>query len=115
MAITSLSLSYYFLGVSIIALTFLFYFKTLVIRTSKENESRDKIIGNMKDPDAWRSRNNKMSYVSLFWTIISLAAFIYLKFFMASRLIPIIYLIVYLVAVALSLILFGIGRKKASS
>lgn len=114
MTITSISLSYYFLGVSIIALCFLFYFKTLVIKTSKNSETKENIIGNMKDPDAWRSRNNKMAYVSLFWTIISLAAFIYLKFFMISKLISIIYLIVYVVVIALSLIFFGIGRKKAA-
>ena len=112
MFLTSISLSYFFLGITLIALGFLFYFKVLVIKTDPEKSSRKNIIGKMKDPDSWRARNNKMAYVSLFWAIISLAIFIYLKFFFTAGLISIIYLIAYIALVVISTSLFGVRRKS---
>lgn len=111
MYLTSISLSYFFLGISLIALGFLFYFKVLVIKTSPDKDSRKKIIGKMKDPDDWRDRNNKMAYVSLFWTIISIGIFIYLKFFFTAGLVSIMYLIAYIAFIVISTSFFGVKRK----
>ena len=113
--ITSMSLSYIFLGISIISFMFFFYYKYLVVNTGDNSKRRDKIIGSMKDPEDWRGRNNKMAYVSLFWTIISIIVFIYLKFFFQSGLISIIYVFVYLVAVVLSVSLFLKQNKVVGS
>ena len=113
MLITSISLSYFFLGVFIIAIGFSLYFKALVINTSPDSKKREKILGDMKDPISWRDRNNKMAYLAMFWSAISLILFIYLKFFYNANLISIIYLFVYLALIAVSTILFG-GRRKAS-
>jgi len=113
MLITSISLSYVFLGIAIITIGFFLYFKTLLIKTSKHNESRDKIIGNMKDPISWTHKNNIMSYISLFWAIISLAIFIYLKFYFAAGLVSIIYPFIYFALIAASLLL--IRTKKTTA
>jgi magnesium-transporting ATPase (P-type) len=113
--ITSMSLSYIFLGISIITFIFFFYYKYLVVNTGDKSEKRGKIIGSMKDPEDWRGRNNKMAYVSLFWTIISIIVFIYLKFFFQAGLISIIYVFVYLVAVVLSVSLFLKQNKVVGS
>ena len=113
MSITSISLSYVFLGITIITIGFFLYFKTLLIKTSKNNDSRDKIIGNMKDPISWTHKNNIMSFISLFWAIVSLAIFIYLKFFFAAGLISIIYPFIYLALISASLIL--IRTKKTTA
>jgi magnesium-transporting ATPase (P-type) len=94
---------------------FFFYYKYLVVNTGDKSKRRDKIIGSMKDPEDWRGRNNKMAYVSLFWTIISIIVFIYLKFFYQSGLISIIYVFVYLVAVVLSVSLFLKQNKVVGS
>ncbi len=56
----------------------------------------EKIVGNMKDPKTWLNRNNRMAYVSLFWFIVSLAIFIYLKFFTMPTIISILYVIGYI-------------------
>jgi len=113
MFITSLSISFAFLGVSIIAFIAFFYFKILIIKSSDSSKSRDKIIGNMKDPVSWRHKNNRMSYICLFWAIISLGVFIYFKFFTNAGLVPTIYLFVYIATVVLSTILFK-GKNTAS-
>ncbi|MGH4118695.1 hypothetical protein [Clostridium sp.] len=111
MNITSISLSYVFLGIFIIALIFFLYYKFIVINTGEKSKRRDKIIGSMKDPDNWRDRNNKMAYVSLFWTIISISVFIYLKFFHTAGLISIIYVFVYLTVIVVSVSLFLTQNK----
>lgn len=111
MNMTSSSLSYLFLIISALCLIFLFYFKILVINTSDDSKKKAKIIGSMKDPDAWRSRNNTMFYVFLFWTIISFLVFVYLKYFFGQGLISAIYVIAYLAIMVISIGLFGMKRK----
>jgi hypothetical protein len=110
-----MSASYLFLGISMIALLFFLYYKFLVVNTGDESKRRDKIIGFMKDPDHWRERNNKMSYVSLFWTIISISVFIYLKFFHTAGLISIIYVFIYSAVIVLSVSLFLNQNKIVAS
>ena len=112
--ITSFSLAYIFLGISIIAFVFFLYYKFLVINTGAKSKRRDKIIGSMKDPDNWRHRNNIMAFVSLFWAFISQFVFIFLKFFYSSGLVSIIYVFIYLAVVVLS-ISFFIKKNKVTS
>ncbi|GAA0179216.1 hypothetical protein SH2C18_21240 [Clostridium sediminicola] len=112
MNVTSNSLAYFFLGFFLITLAFSLYFKVLFIRTNPGNKHRDNIIGNMKDPISWRSRNNRMSYISIFWSAISLAIFIYLKFFKTSGLINIIYVFSYMAIAAISIIALGKIKKR---
>ena len=114
MYITSISLSYALLGVTIIACGFFVYFKTLVIKTVGTNESRDKILGKMKEPEAWRNKNNKMSYVSLFWTVISLILFIYLKFFHTASLVSILYIFAYITLIVITTALAGIKNTATN-
>jgi len=109
MNITSISLSYALLGATLIACSFFIYFKTLVIKTGSGKDSKEKIIGTMKQPEVWRNRNNKMSYLSLFWTVVSLSLFVYLKFFHTSGLISILYIFAY---IALIVISTALGRVK---
>ncbi|WP_234118630.1 hypothetical protein [Clostridium hydrogenum] len=113
MNVTSISLSYWFLGISLISLLFSLYFKNLVIKTSPGNKSRDKIIGTMKDPMAWREKNNILAYISIFWTVVSLLLFIYFKFLNASQLISIYYVFAYVAIIALSLILIKVKSKSS--
>lgn len=101
-----MSASYLFLGISIITFLFFLYYKFLVVNTSENSKRRDGIIGSMKDPDHWRERNNKMSYVSLFWTIISISIFIYLKFFHTAGLISIVYVFIFSAVIVLSVSVF---------
>ncbi|MCT8977332.1 hypothetical protein N4T77_12045 [Clostridium sp. CX1] len=115
MYLPSISLSYFFLAVAIIAIAAYLYFRLLIVKSSPDNSNREKIIGNMKDPESWRERNRKMSYVCIFWFVVSIAAFAYLKFLYSVALIPIIYLIIYAVLIVLSLIFFPRTKKKASA
>lgn len=115
MNITSISLSYIFLAISIIEFVFFLYYIFLVTNTGANSKRRDKIIGSMKDPDHWRARNNKMAYLSLFWSILSVIAFIYLKFFFKSGLVSIIYVFVYLALIAVSVSLFLNQNKVVRS
>lgn len=110
-----MSSSYLFLGISIIALLFFLYYKFLVINTGDTSKRRDKIIGSMKDPEHWRQRNNIMAYVSLFWTIISIAIFIYLKFFHTAGLVSIIYVFIYSAVIVLSISVFLKQNKVVAS
>lgn len=107
MLVTSISLSYIFFGLGAIALIFFLYFKLLVIKSSPHSSSRESIIGEMKDPDGWRDRNNKMSYLSLFWTILSIGIFIYLKFYYSTGLISIIIPFIYIGLIAVSASFFS--------
>lgn len=113
MNVTSTSLSHIFLAMFLIALVFFLYFKSLVVKTSPENQARKKIIGNMHDPEEWRKRNSNMANLSAFWGILSLIIFIYLKFFYGARLLSLNFLLIYLAVEVVSIIFFGI-RKKAS-
>ncbi len=115
MNLTSMSLSYMFIGVSIVAFIFFLYYKYLVINTGTESKKRGKIIGSMKDPDHWRARNNKMAFISLFWAIISIIAFIYLKFFNQSGLISIIYVFIYAALIVISIAVFLKQNKIVAS
>jgi polyferredoxin len=114
MNMTSSALSYLFIIIALIDLAFVFYFKVLVMNTAENNKHRDKIIGNMKDPEHWRQRNNRMSYIFLFWCIASFAVFVYLKYFFGIGLVSAVYVIGYLVAMAISIALFGIRRKTTA-
>lgn len=115
MNVTSISLAYFFLGFSLISLAFSLYFKVLVLRTNPGNKHRDKIIGAMKDPISWRTRNNKLSYISIFWSAASLAIFIYLKFFKSSGLVNIIFVFSYIAIAASSIIFWGSLKKSGKS
>lgn len=112
MYFTSSSLSYVFLGMALIAAAFFLYFKSLVIKTSSEGESRDKIIGKMKNPEEWRFRNLNMANLSGVWTIISLIVFVYLKFFYARGLVNMIYFFIYVAVEVISIIAVGSRSKK---
>jgi hypothetical protein len=114
MNMTSSALSYLFIAIAIIDLAFVFYFKVLVMNTSENSSRRKNIIGSMKDPDDWRSRNNRMSYIFLFWCIASFAVFVYLKYFFGTGLVSAIYVIGFLAAMVISIALFGIRRKTAA-
>lgn len=114
MNMTSSALSYLFIAIAVIDLIFVFYFKVLVMNTSENSSKRKNIIGSMKDPDDWRSRNNRMSYIFLFWCIASFAVFVYLKYFFGTGLVSAIYVIGFLAAMVISIALFGIRRKTAA-
>lgn len=114
MNVTSISLSYVFIGIGIAALIAFIYFKVVTVKSSPESESRDKIVGNMKNPDVWRSRNNALAYLSLTWAIISTAIFIYIKYYMAPILMPGWYVFAYAGILAISYAFFGVKREKAA-
>lgn len=112
MYFTSSSLSYVFLGMTLIAAAFFLYFKSLVIKTSSEGNSRDKIMGNMKNSEEWRFRNSNMANLSGVWAIISLIVFIYLKFFYTKGLINMLYFFIYVAVEVISIIAVGSRSKK---
>ncbi|WP_434283848.1 hypothetical protein [Clostridium botulinum] len=114
MNVTSISLSYFFLGISLISLSFFIYFKILTNNSSKENENNEKIVGDMKEPKTWLNRNNRMAYVSLFWAIVSLAVFIYLKFFIMPTIISILYVIGYAFLIVISVAIAGMKKQEKS-
>jgi hypothetical protein len=113
--ITSISLSYVFFAISIIALISFFYYKFLVSNTGAKSKRRDKIIGSMKDPEDWRRRNNIMSFVCLAWAFVSIVAFIYLKFFYKSGLVSITYIFIYLALIVVSVSIFLKNNKVVRS
>lgn len=112
MKITTISFSYFFLAVAIISFIFSVYFLVITKKTSEDSNSRDEIVGSMKDPDNWRSRNKKMGYINLCFFIISIGAFIYFKFFSVPSLINLIYLFVFLGIIVISLFVILIANKK---
>lgn len=114
MNVTSISLSYLLLGICLISLSFFAYFKILTTNSSREEEKSKDIIGHMKNPKAWLNRNNKMAYISLFWAIVSLVLFIYLKFFTMPGIIPIVYVIGYIILIVISVAIAGMGEKEKS-
>ncbi len=114
MFVTSISISYLFLGVFIISLGFSLYFKILVINTKPGNLRREKIIGSMKDPITWRKKNNYMSYLSIFWSAISLGLFIYFKYFYKAGLVNLIYIFIYIGIVTISILFLGKVHKNKS-
>lgn len=114
MYLTSISLSYFILGIAIAAIAAYLYFKLLVTKTSPESPQKDKIIGQMKDPESWRIKNTRMANVCMFWFIVSIIIFASTKFLFRVQLIPIIYLIIYAVLIVLSFIFAARVEKKAS-
>lgn len=114
MNITNSSLSYLFIILTVIFFIFFSYFKILVSNTSDGNPKRDKIIGNMKDPYTWRERNNRMSYIFLFWSIVSLGLFIYFKYFAGLGLVSLAYLLIYLALIVISIAATGTKRKSTT-
>lgn len=114
MYITSISFSYFFLILSLLSLIFFVYFTFIVTKTRENSSDRQKIVGNMKDPTAWRARNKNSSILCIIITAVSLGLFIYLKFFKVSFLISIIYLFIVIAAIVISLgVLLGFSKKKA--
>lgn len=113
MNFSTVSLSYIFLGIFVIAILFYLYFKFVLIKSSPKSPNRDKIIGTMKKPEVWHERNKRLSYVSLFWAIISLGIFVFLKFLYKSPLIPSFMIFIYLGIIVLSSVLF-LPRKTRS-
>lgn len=113
--LTSVSISYFFLVVAIIAIAAYLYFKLLIIKTDPTSDKREKIMGNIKDPENWRERNRKMCHVCMFWFIVSIFTFIILKFFYKAPLIPMIYLVIYAIFIILSIIFYPGISKKAST
>ncbi|EJO5346571.1 hypothetical protein NRP93_000622 [Clostridium botulinum] len=114
MNITSISLSYFFLGICLISLAFFIYFKILTNNSSKENNKNEKIVGDMKNPKTWLNKNTRMSYISLFWAIISLCVFIYLKFFTIPTIISILYVVGYIFLIVISVLIAGVKHKEKS-
>ena len=115
MNITSISLSYMFFAISIVEFIVFMYYKFLVINTGAKSKNRNKIIGSMKDPEHWRRRNNITAFISLFWTFMSIIAFIYFKFFYNSGLTSIIYLFVSVALIVISVSLFLNQNKIVST
>ncbi len=68
----------------------------------------------MKEPRTWLNRNNRMAYVSLFWAIVSLAIFIYLKFFIMPTIISILYVIGYAFLIVISVAIAGMKKQEKS-
>lgn len=114
MNITTISLSYFFLAIFILSAIFAIYFKLVVIKSTPGNKQRDKIIGEMKDPDTWRNKNNILAYISIFWSTVSLLIFAYLKFYYAAGLVSTIYLFLYLAAIVIS-IFFATSKHSTKS
>lgn len=110
--ITSISFSYLFLGIALIALSFCLYFRLIYKKTSPDSPSAQTIFGEMKHREDWRDKNRLMSFISLFWALISIILFIYLKFFLAPSLISILYLLIYAVLIVMSVI-YGTVSKRA--
>lgn len=115
MYLTSISFSYLFLGVAIAAIAAYLYFKLLVTKTSSESPQKDKIIGQMKDPESWRIRNGRMANVCMFWFIVSIIIFASIKFLLRAQLISIIYLLIYAVLIVISFMFAARVQKKAST
>lgn len=113
MFVTSISFSYFFLGIALISLCFCIYYKTLVVKTSPDNKSRDKIIGTMKDPISWRKKNNIMGNLYIFWCLASLALFIYFKFFFTAGLVSIYYVFIYIAVMVVSMFSINVVSKKS--
>ena len=106
MYLTKNSLSYFFLCIGIIAIIFYAYFKFITIKTSPNGNDKDKIVGEMKDIESWRYRNIVMGYLSLFWGIISILAFIFLKFYYKAGLLSILLPFIYFALIVISIVLF---------
>ncbi|WP_102400462.1 hypothetical protein [Haloimpatiens massiliensis] len=112
MYITTISLSYVFLAMGIISLLFFSYFKFILVNSHKNSDNSKKIIGNMKNQKNWETKNNILSYICLFWAILSITIFIYLKFYYTASLLSIVYLFVYIAFIALTLFMVLTVKEK---
>lgn len=113
MYISSVSFSYFLLGISIISLAFSIYFKTLVMKTSPDNPARSKIIGDMKDPISWRKGNSIAGIIAIFWCLLSLFFFIYFKFMFVYNMVYIYLPIIYIALIAISLFFIKLKDKHS--
>ena len=111
MNINSISSAYIFLAIFVVEFISFLYYIFLVGNTSFKSEKRSKIIGTMKAPEHWRRRNNIMAYICLFWSIVSIAAFIYLKFFFKSPVISMVYVFVFLALIVVTVSVFLKSHK----
>ncbi|KYH30337.1 hypothetical protein [Clostridium colicanis] len=112
MYVTSISLSYIFLGMFLIASALFLYFKSLVVKPLKKSPCKKEIIENMHSVKECRHKNSNMANLYGFWGILSLIIFIYLKFFYSFGFIRMNYLIVYLVLEIISIIFYKIKVKN---
>ncbi|GAA0721774.1 hypothetical protein GCM10008905_12560 [Clostridium malenominatum] len=106
MNLTRTSISYFFLIIGLVAIAFYAYFKVLSIKSSPNSSSRDKIIGKMKDVDTWSEKNKRMEYVSLFWAIVSIAIFAFVKYFYTAPLVSIFFPFIYIALIVASSMMF---------
>lgn len=111
MNITSFYLSYLFLIFFVISFLFFVYFKMITIKSDSSKKSSKKIVGNMKSPSTWKRKNNTLSYICAFWSVLSLILFIYLKFFYSAGLINLTYFFVYMIIAILSVLFIGLKKK----
>ena len=112
MYVTSISLSYIFLGMFLIASALFLYFKSLVIKTLKKSPSREEIIENMRNVKECRHRNSNIANLYGFWGILSLIIFIYFKFFYSFGLIRMNYVIIYLIIEIISIVFYEIKVRN---
>lgn len=112
MNISSISISYFLLIISIIALAFFLYFKIILLKANDSEENRNKIIGAAKDAEGWEKRNNLMCYLSLFWCVISMGGFIFLKYFYPPALFSLNYLYLYIAIIVLSNFIIYFNKEK---
>lgn len=106
MNLTKASISYFFLAIGLIAIAFYAYFKVLSIKSSPNSSNRDKIIGEMKDVDTWIEKNKRMEYVALFWAVVSVAIFAFLKYFYTAPLLSIFFPFIYIALIVISSMMF---------
>lgn len=111
MNITSMSFSYLFLGIALISLSFYLYFRLMYVSSSPDNSISQSIFGEIKHREDWHEKNRLMSHVFLFWTITSIILFIYMKFFIVSALMSILYLFLYVIFIVSSVAYAAIKRK----
>ncbi|WP_410506379.1 hypothetical protein ACER0A_006075 [Haloimpatiens sp. FM7315] len=102
MYITSISLSYIFLAIGVLSFIFFLYFRIILMKSSNK-KSNTKILGKTKNPEIWRNKNNRMSYISFFWFALSVGFFVYFKFFFTSNLLSISYLFIYIALITVTM------------
>lgn len=113
MYITSISLSYLFLIIGVFSIIAALYFYFIVNGASEESKYHDQIVGNMKDAETWKNSNKKMAYLFTFWAILSIAIFIYLKYFYGAALLSIFIAFIYAAVIIISSFIFSYKRSKA--
>lgn len=115
MGVSGISFSYIFLGIALISISFYLYFRLIYTESANYNSESSHIIGKMKDPENWRTKNNYMSYISLFWAIVSFSIFVALKFFFQISIISLAFLFIYIALIAVSAIYIVLKFKDKKS